>query len=124
VTQPSSDEIELCARAAHETNRVWCLFIGDTSQKSWDEAPDWQKISCRDGVLGILQGNTPAQSHENWVRHKLAAGWRYGKVKNEAVKEHPDMVPYDSLPPEQQIKDQIYRDVVLTMSRAYGKHPQ
>jgi len=124
MRQPTNDEIELCARGAHELNRAWCLFIGDTSQKPWDEAPDWQKVSCHDGVLGILQGGTAEESHNNWLRHKQATGWRYGKVKDETIKEHPAMMPYDDLPPEQKVKDQIYRDAVLTLSRAYGSHPQ
>jgi hypothetical protein len=122
--QPGNDLIELCARAAHEMNRAWCIFIGDNSQKPWDEAPDWQKVSCRDGVLGVLAGNTPEQSHENWLRHKQANGWVYGPTKNEANKTHPAMMPYGDLPLEQKIKDQIYRDAVLAMSKAYGNHPQ
>lgn len=122
--RPGNDLIELCARGAHEMNRAWCIFIGDNSQKPWDEAPDWQKASCRDGVLGILEGNTPEQAHENWLRHKQATGWRYGKVKNEETKEHPAIMLYGDLPPEQKIKDQIYRDAVLIAARAYGQHPQ
>lgn len=122
--RPGNDLIELCARGAHEMNRAWCIFIGDNSQKHWDEAPDWQKASSRNGVIRVLEGRTDEQLHEDWMTEKQANGWTYGAVKNEATKEHPAMMPYGDLPLEQKIKDQIYREAVLALAKAYGKHPQ
>jgi hypothetical protein len=63
-----NDLIEVCARAAHEANRSLCIAYGDHSQKPWEEAPEWQKASARDGVIGALKGNTPEQSHQPWTR--------------------------------------------------------
>lgn len=42
--------IEQIARIAHETNRVYCATLGDTSQPAWDDAPDWQRQSAIKGV--------------------------------------------------------------------------
>lgn len=61
---------EDAARIAHETNRAYCAAIGDTSQVPWAEAPEWQRASVLLGVQGILDGNTPEQSHESWLEHK------------------------------------------------------
>ena len=36
--------------------------------------------------------------HDVWARQRLAEGWRYGPERNDASKEHPDLVPYDQLP--------------------------
>ena len=104
--------IECCARATHEVNRAWCIAIGDTSQVSWDEAPEWQKSSARNGVIEAINGNTPVQSHESWMAEKLANGWKYGLIKDPEKKEHPCMVSYSGLPTEQRMKDHLFIAVV------------
>jgi len=37
-------------------------------------------------------------THDNWVRQRLADGWRQGQRRNDLQKEHPGIVPYDDLP--------------------------
>lgn len=115
--------LEACARAAHEANRAYCIAIGDTSQPSWDDAPEWQRTSALNGVRGVLDGNTPEQSHESWLAEKAATGWRYGPVKDPDRKEHPCFVPYAELPPAQQAKDALYVAVVRAMDHALGADP-
>jgi RyR domain len=110
--------VDTLARFAHEANRSYCLLTGDTSQTSWDDAPDWQKSSARNGVLGVFDGNGPEQSHESWLAEKEGAGWKYGPVKNPDLKEHPCFVPYAELPAEQQIKDYVFIDAVKLMVNA------
>ena len=112
------DVVEACARAAHEVNRAYCLALGDTSQPSWEDAPDWQKSSARNGVKGALAGNTPEQSHESWLAEKAATGWKYGPVKDPERKEHPCFVPYDQLPVAQQGKDHLFTSTVREMAKA------
>ena len=41
----------------------------------------------------LLARNT----HENWARQRLADGWRYGPKRDDAKKEHPSLVPYETL---------------------------
>lgn len=110
--------IEACARVAHEANRTYCLSIGDASQPHWEEAPEWQRSSAMNGVEGALAGNTPEQSHAAWYAEKRAAGWKYGPVKDPDAKEHPCMVPYDALPPSQQVKDTLFLAVVCATHAA------
>ena len=104
--------IEACARAAHEANRAYCIAIGDSSQPPWEDAPEWQKSSARNGVRGALAGATPEQSHESWLAEKRETGWRYGPIKSPETKEHPCFVPYADLPPAQRAKDAIFTTVV------------
>lgn len=54
----------------------------------------------------------PSDSHENWLKQKMAEGWVYGPIKDPEKKEHPCCVPYEELPPEQKIKDTIFIDIV------------
>ena len=107
------------AECCHEANRALCEAFGDWSQPMWADAPDWQKDSAISGVA-FHQSNPdagPAASHESWWEEKMKAGWQWGPVKVEITKEHPCMVPYDELPPEQQAKDFIFCAIVKTLSR-------
>lgn len=36
--------------------------------------------------------------HENWALERVSEGWVYGPERNEALKQHPCLVDYDSLP--------------------------
>lgn len=108
---PTNEQI---ARICHETNRVYCVSLGDKSQTLWDQAPQWQRDSAIAGVE--FHRHFPdagdSASHDNWMCQKLADGWTYGPVKDEKAKTHPCLVPFDQLPPEQQFKDTLFRAIV------------
>lgn len=106
--------IRAIARIAHEVNRAYCESLGDFTQVTWNDAPDWQRESAFNGVAAIVEGRvtTPEQSHMNWMREKIESGWTYGATKNPVLKQHPCMVPYDELPHEQRVKDSLFFAVV------------
>ncbi len=112
--ESASNKAEYAARLAHEANRAYCESIGDTSQPSWDNAPQWQKASAINGVLAIAinPDMTPEQCHQNWSAMKVAEGWVYGEVKDETLRTHPCLVAYAELPEAQRIKDVIFGSVV------------
>lgn len=112
--------VNACARAAHEVNKTYCEALGDNSQPSWEDAPDWQRSSAKNGVAGALAGNSAAASHASWLEEKRLAGWKWGPVKNPEKKEHPCMVAYNELPPEQQMKDKLFLQSVQIMAMALG----
>jgi hypothetical protein len=105
---------ETIAEVCHEINRAYCQSIGDNSQPSWADAPEWQKQSATNGVKFHIAnpGSPPSRSHEEWLKEKANTGWKYGPVKDPEKKEHPCFVPYDQLPREQQIKDKLFIAVV------------
>lgn len=104
---------EQIARVCHEVNRAYCQAIGDHSQPTWEDAPEWQRVSARMGVDLHTMGNFgPEASHIGWMKQKQDDGWTYGPVKDPVKKEHPCMVPFSDLPVEQQAKDYIFRAVV------------
>jgi len=110
--------IEQIAEVCHEANRAYCRVIGDDSQLPWSKAPDWQRRSAIGGVTAIMmkQVLSPSQSHENWVHDKIKDGWKWGSVKNANRKEHPDLVEYDKLSPEQRIKDTLFFFITETLA--------
>jgi len=108
------ENLEQVAKICHEANRAYCETLGDMSQPRWEEAPDWQKDSARNGVkFHFAQHATgvnplPSASHDKWLEQKRAEGWKWGRVKDPAKKEHPCFLPYDELPIEQRLKDYIF----------------
>jgi len=117
MTHYSQITPEVIARVVRTVNKIHCESIGDYSQPDWDDAPQWQKESAIEGVLGILNGEitTPEESHKKWLKHKEETGWKYGPVKDTEKKEHPCMVPYDELPEEQKVKDKFFFGVVKSL---------
>ena len=104
---------DLIAMVAHEVNRAYCTAIGDDSQPSWLDAPDWQKESAINGVIFHIENDvTPEDSHENWMSHKKADGWVWGEVKDPDKKTHPCMISYHLLPQEQRVKDYLFKSLV------------
>lgn len=96
-------------------NRRYCISIGDNTQPHWEDAPEWQKNSVRQGVKLALEGATPEQSHASWLALKESEGWVYGESKDVDKKSHPCMVPYADLPEAQRRKDALYLSVVKSM---------
>lgn len=111
-------QVEQIAKVCHEANRAYCENIGDNSQPTWENAPDWQKKSAVTGVQYHLDNpnSKPEDSHNSWLKEKEADGWKYGEVKNLEIKEHPCYVPYEQLPVEQQKKDYLFLGVVRALA--------
>lgn len=105
------------AKVAHNINKAYCESIGDTSQPSWEDAPDWQKSSAINGVQFHIDNPdaSPSASHESWLKQKTEEGWKYGEVKNPETKEHPCFVPYDQLPVSQRSKDYLFKEVIHSL---------
>lgn len=110
-------QTEKIAEVCHEVNRVYCQTLGDMSQPSWKDAPQWQKDSAMAGVRHAIANPDakPEDSHNSWLAQKAADGWVYGPVKDAEKKEHPCFLPYDQLPEEQKHKDAFFLAIVRTL---------
>jgi len=102
------------AEVCHEANRAYCRTLGDLSQPAWVDAPEWQRNSAINGVNFHLDNPNagPSASHENWLREKIADGWKWGPIKDPERKEHPCCIPYDQLPEAQKRKDALFIAIV------------
>lgn len=110
--------IEEIAELCHEANRSYCRLIGDNSQTSWIEAPQWQKDSAVNGVRFHVDnpGSPPSRSHEEWLKEKKENGWKHGPVKDVEKKEPPCCVPYADLPVKEKLKDTLFTAIVSTFA--------
>jgi hypothetical protein len=110
-------KIKGVAKIAHEINKAYCHAIGDYSQPTWQDAPEWQKSSAIKGVeFHMLNPDAgPDASHASWMKQKTEEGWKYGPIKDAEKKEHPCYVPYEDLPTEQKAKDYLFKQVVTSL---------
>lgn len=102
------------ARVCHEANRAWCIANGDNSQKSWEEAEQWQRDSAIKGVIFRFENPDAGEDsqHNAWMADKVNDGWVYGEVKDAEAKTHPCIVPFHELPLFQQQKDKLFCSIV------------
>lgn len=113
--------IELAAKTAHTINNTYRLALGEAVKPAWDECPEELRNSVRNGVRGIIAGNTPEKSHESWLTFKAQHGWSYGEIEDASKKTHPCFLPYEQLPPAQRIKDTIFHAVVRGVLMQRGR---
>ena len=101
-------KIEQIAEICHEANRAFQRINGEIVNFPWENLSQEMRDSAIQGVEGVLQGNTPRESHEQWLKFKEEFGWTYGEVKSFDKKTHPCFLDYDDLPEDQKIKDRLF----------------
>jgi RyR domain len=107
--------IDEIAHACHAANSAYCRIVGDPSLPPWEDLDDSYKESGRKGVAYALEGHTPREQHESWMRERTAQGWVYGPVLDRAAKIHPNLIPYYDLPEAQRKKDALFQAVVAAL---------
>lgn len=54
-----------------------------------------------EGLVEVISKNV----HEVWVESRINQGWSYGEMRNDELKTHPCLVPYEELPEEEKDYD-------------------
>ncbi len=57
--------------------------------------------------LGALVEQLAGNNHDHWARQRIAAGWAYGRERDDTRKTHPDLVPYAELPESEKEYDRV-----------------
>ncbi len=107
---------EQIARVCHEANRAYQMALGEAANPPWYGASEQLKASAVDGVRYARGEITPRMSHANWVAYKQASGWTYDEIKDFERKTHPCLVPYEELPEEQRLKDELFMAIVKALT--------
>jgi hypothetical protein len=58
---------------------------------------DTSQIQLPSPILDLTE-SLARNAHEVWARQRLADGWRRGPVRDDSLKRHPCLVPYEDLP--------------------------
>jgi hypothetical protein len=86
---------------------AWCCYQLGCGQP-YNETPTAAQLESHRNALKAFQANpamTAEENHENWMSYRLSQGWKYGPVKDEKAKTHPDLIPFDQLPEVERNKD-------------------
>ena len=57
------------------------------------------------GKLDVLGELIAKNVHEVWAQSRMEEGWTYGKERNDELKQHPCLIPYEDLPEEEKAYD-------------------
>ncbi len=55
--------------------------------------------------LDALVESISKNVHEVWAQTRISQGWSYGTERNDELKQHPCLVPYEQLPEEEKVYD-------------------
>lgn len=106
-------DVEQVARTCHQALKTYSESIAEYHLSNWGDASErYRELMCI-AVEIHLAGDFDAEvTHSSWVEEQLNQGWSYGPVRDVKKKQHPCIVPFNQLPREQQLKGQIFRNIV------------
>ena len=58
---------------------------------------DTSRVTLSAELLALTE-RLAEHAHDIWAKGRMAQGWTYGPERNDAAKQHPDLVPYADLP--------------------------
>ena len=58
---------------------------------------DTTNVSLPDGLDSLVE-QMSKNSHEIWAESRIRQGWTYGELRNDELKTHPCLVPFEELP--------------------------
>lgn len=73
-----------------------------------------------DADLEELTEAIAENAHDIWARARMDEGWIYGRVRDDATKRHPDLVPYAQLPESEKEYDRLMAMNTLRLVRRLG----
>lgn len=73
-----------------------------------------------DADLEDLTEAIAENAHDIWARARMDEGWTYGPVRDDAMRQHPDLIPYAQLPDSEKEYDRIMAMNTLRLVRRLG----
>lgn len=61
--------------------------------------------------LNVLIEQMSKNVHEVWTQSRMTQGWSYGEERNDSLKHHPCLIPYEELP---EVEKDYDRDTALS----------
>ena len=59
-------------------------------------------------------------AHDMWALQRIHDGWKFGPTRNDAMKKHPDLIPYEQLSDGEKEYDRITTMETLKVILALG----
>ena len=70
--------------------------------------------------------NLRKNNHDHWARQRIEDGWTYGSRRDDALKTHPDLVPYGEVPESEKEYDRtsVVETLKVILSLGYQIVPK
>jgi hypothetical protein len=65
---------------------------------------DTSRVSLPPPIVELTE-RLAENAHEVWAQERLAQGWTYGPQRNDTLRQHPSLVPYQQLPESEKVYD-------------------
>lgn len=84
---------------------------------------DTSRISVPERLMKLLE-QLARNTHEVWAKGRMDQGWTRGAVRNDTLKQHPCLVPYENLSEEEKEYDRqtALETLKLILSLGYSFH--
>ena len=92
----------------------WCLWIKkkrqqwrrkqETKKNYQPEPVDTSDVIVPEELIGLVE-EMSRNVHEVWAKSRMDQGWSWGPQRDDELKTHPDLVPYDELTEEEKDYD-------------------
>lgn len=91
-----------------------------TMEKEYIPKPvDTTDVNLPEELLPLIE-EMAKNVHEVWSKNRLNDGWTYGRVRDDAAKHHPCLVPYEDLPESEKDYDRTTSQETLKFILASG----
>lgn len=80
---------------------------------------DTSEIQLPDELLPLVE-EMAKNVHEVWSKNRINDGWSYGKERNDDLKTHPCLLPYDQLPESEKEYDRATSQETLKLIMKLG----
>lgn len=65
---------------------------------------DTAAVTLPEEILALCE-QMARNTHEVWAANRMAEGWTWGPRRDDALRQHPCLVPYEELPEEEKAYD-------------------
>lgn len=81
-----------------------CSSLSETAQRYRPQPMDTKDVIVPEELMGLVE-EMARNVHEVWALNRMEQGWTWGEKRNDQLKTHPDMLPYDELTEEEKDYD-------------------
>lgn len=80
---------------------------------------DTESIELPEELMSLVEAMAK-NVHEVWAQGRISQGWTYGEKRDDEMKHHPCLVPYEDLPEEEKAYDRDTAVGTLKLIRKLG----
>lgn len=106
-------------KAAWKASRCYMVCASTEGLKYEPHPIDVDDVLLDDDLLELMEA-IAENTHEVWAKERQKEGWTYGKERNDALKQNPDMVPYSDLTESEKEYDRKTAYTALRLAKKLG----